>query len=112
MPVSKLLQQHTSLFNVTGKPVLDLACGSGRNGLHLLAQGIPVIFADKNSQALAGIAANQLNKLQVKPPQCWQVDFETSEQHRLKRVFKYLVYLYVLRKVVFNGNLSTSRNES
>lgn len=101
MPVSKLLQQHTSLFNVNGKPVLDLACGSGRNGLHLLAQGVPVIFADKNGQALAGIAANQLNKLQVTPPQCWQVDFETGEQQLVPDSYQaIIVFRYLHRPLI------------
>ena len=37
-------------------PVLDLACGGGRNGLHLIASGIPVVFADVNPEALARVS--------------------------------------------------------
>ena len=29
-------------------PVLDLACGCGRNGLYLARKGIPVVFADRD----------------------------------------------------------------
>jgi tellurite methyltransferase len=97
MPASTLLKQHISLFTKTGKPVLDLACGSGRNGLHLLAQDIPVIFADKNSQALAGIAANS----QVKRSQCWQVDFETGEQQLLPNSYQaIMVFRYLHRPLI------------
>ena len=37
-------------------PVLDLACGSGRNGLHLINNVIPVVFADVNREALASVS--------------------------------------------------------
>jgi len=51
---SQLLQDHlTSLTELDHSlPVLDLACGTGRNGLFLAAQGIPVVFADKSASAL------------------------------------------------------------
>ena len=46
----KLLVDHLDLL--TGSdcslPVLDLACGSGRNGLLLARQGVPVVFADRS----------------------------------------------------------------
>ncbi|MEH6571360.1 MAG: methyltransferase [Halioglobus sp.] len=38
-------------------PVLDLACGGGRNGLHLIASGIPVVFADVNPDALGRVSS-------------------------------------------------------
>jgi SAM-dependent methyltransferase len=37
-------------------PVLDLACGSGRNGIYLIKQGQPVVFADRRQAALDHIA--------------------------------------------------------
>lgn len=52
-------------------PILDLACGNGRNGLFLARQGLGVTFADKNQQALAQIKANQLPDLRI-----WPVDLE------------------------------------
>lgn len=36
-------------------PVLDLACGGGRNGLVLLREGMDVVFADRNADSLQGI---------------------------------------------------------
>ena len=63
----------------SARPVLDLACGTGRNGLTLLKQGIPVVFADIRPAALAEIQETlQLDEWQ----QCrhlasfWQCDFE------------------------------------
>jgi tellurite methyltransferase len=44
------LRQASSML-----PVLDLACGTGRNGLTLLKHGIPVVFADIRPEALAEI---------------------------------------------------------
>ncbi|MCF6239196.1 MAG: SAM-dependent methyltransferase, partial [Candidatus Marinimicrobia bacterium] len=40
------------------QPVLDLACGDGRNGLVLAESGVDVVFADKSESALAGIDAH------------------------------------------------------
>ncbi len=60
-------------------PILDLACGSGRNGLHLLENRIPVVFADIRPNALAGI---QLRLDKILPDRdeplasVWEVDFE------------------------------------
>ncbi|SHO22542.1 Putative tellurite resistance protein [Moritella viscosa] len=76
MAVSALLQQYSTLFQPSGKPVLDLACGAGRNGLYLHQQQIPTIFADQNQTALTSIAAVP----GVSTEQCWQIDFEHGEQ--------------------------------
>ncbi|MFT5881345.1 MAG: tellurite methyltransferase [Moritella sp.] len=101
MPASTLLKQHMSLFTKIGKPVLDLACGSGRNGLHLQEQGFPVIFADKNSQALAGITADSQTREQIKPTQCWQVDFESGEQQLLPNSYQaIMVFRYLHRPLL------------
>lgn len=76
MSASTLLQQYSSLFQPSGKPVLDLACGTGRNGLHLHQQQIPTIFADQNQTALISIANNP----GISAEQCWHVDFEDGAQ--------------------------------
>lgn len=58
-------------------PILDLACGQGRNGLFLAARGLPVIFADhslENLQAVQRVASAQGNKVQL-----WQVDLEPTD---------------------------------
>jgi SAM-dependent methyltransferases len=33
-------------------PILDMACGTGRNGLHLAGEGLFVVFMDSSQQAL------------------------------------------------------------
>jgi tellurite methyltransferase len=71
--------------------VLDLACGFGRNGQYLAEQGLPVVFADKSSDAL--------NTINLKPDahsKRWQVDFEipgsplSGKQFAAIMVFRYL----------------------
>ncbi len=52
MSHSALLSEFVSFFYKQGKPILDLACGNGRNGLFLHQQGFPVQFADKNCEAI------------------------------------------------------------
>ena len=81
-------------------PVLDLACGGGRNGLHLIANRIPVTFADRSSQALQQVKdalaeSNFGGKRQL--ADFWQVDFEQENIPVLVRnrfsavlVFRYL----------------------
>ncbi|QYJ78204.1 class I SAM-dependent methyltransferase [Shewanella acanthi] len=51
--VCSLITQ-VQLPNVSGLKVLDLACGSGRNGLWFLAQGAHVTFIDRDISALNG----------------------------------------------------------
>jgi SAM-dependent methyltransferase len=49
-----LLLEHADLFQnrpLPG-PVLDLACGEGRNGLFLASLGLPVILLDRSTQVL------------------------------------------------------------
>lgn len=73
----------------TACPVLDLACGLGRNGLFCVANNITTVFADRNSEALAtikqtlsernirsGEGAEGLNSL----ANTWLVDFEENLQ--------------------------------
>ena len=58
--------------------VLDLACGSGRNGLYLVENDIPMTFADVNGEALEQIKSSlkDENGHKQKLAQYWQVDFE------------------------------------
>lgn len=79
--------------------VLDLACGSGRNGLYLIENNIPVTFADVNSESLKNIeqSLNQLDAAKQKLAHCWEVDFEGPDTNPLKdksfsaiMVFRYL----------------------
>jgi hypothetical protein len=43
-------------------PILDLACGGGRNGLFCLAQQLPVTFADINQQTLTELKQKLVNE--------------------------------------------------
>jgi len=78
--------------------VLDLACGSGQNGLRLAEQGAQVVFADRNQSALddcrAGLASLPSRD---HPSSCWSVDFEavnsaplSGRQFSVILVFRYL----------------------
>lgn len=88
---SQLLVDHLALFDPlkgNGSPnkVLDLACGSGRNGLYLLKNNIPVVFADINPAVLDSIA-DSLNTT-TEQADFWLVDFERetkqTSRHSLK----------------------------
>lgn len=79
--------------------VLDLACGSGQNGLFLLEQCVPVIFADRSAAALdncrAGVA--RLSQALQSNASYWQIDFEQQAHNPLAAghyaailVFRYL----------------------
>jgi len=69
-------------------PVLDLACGNGRNGLYLIENNINVTFADVNSESLEQV--NQSVKKLATDKQTlaniWHVDFELSNAVSLDTV--------------------------
>ena len=103
MQHSPLLDEYLSLLQRTTAdkqvPILDLACGSGRNGLYLIENNIPVTFADVNGVALEQIQASlsTLSKESQKLVQYWQVDFEQADSRPLSAhsfsgvmVFRYL----------------------
>ena len=52
---ASLLRQYAHLFmqEPPPGPVLDLACGSGRNGIYLATLGVPVVLCDISEAALA-----------------------------------------------------------
>ncbi len=78
-----LYKSHEALLGYLGSatklayPVLDLACGTGRNGLSLARRKIPVLFADRSSNALEGIR-QQLSDYSL-PGHIWQVDLEQAD---------------------------------
>jgi tellurite methyltransferase len=75
-------------------PILDLACGTGENGLFLAGLGLPVILADRSSEALA--VARTSAEEQGLEVRFWQVDLEDGtnplqeEYYRAILVFHYL----------------------
>lgn len=55
MEPAALLREYGGLFvkEPPPGPVLDLACGSGRNGIYLATLGVPVILCDISEEALS-----------------------------------------------------------
>lgn len=80
-------------------PVLDLACGSGRNGLYLIENDIYVDFADVNGESLEQVKSSLSceDKTKQSLANFWQVDFEQVNTTPLQgkhfsacMVFRYL----------------------
>jgi len=94
-----LLQDHLELFSGLDRllPILDLACGTGRNGLLLAERGHEVVFADKSATALESID-ERLRKSGL-PGRTWQVDLEQPGVNPFGK-YKYsaiLVFRYLHR---------------
>ena len=94
---AKLVEEFLPLIKQTAgaNKVLDLACGSGRNGLFLCKHHIPVIFADNNPAALQKVVAAEAFDADI--AETWLVDFEQENTKPLKcnkfdvvMVFNYL----------------------
>ena len=81
--VSQLLLDHLDLITepAPSLPVLDLACGTGRNGLLLAKHGVPVVFADRSCAAL-DVVREALSENTL-PGQTWQVDLEQTTSNPL-----------------------------
>ncbi len=102
MEASKLLSQYMQEIAIACDlaPALDLACGTGRNGLSLLARDVSVVFADRDSQRLEQLnqyLAAQTCSRQRDLSRLWQVDLEIPDTHPLAAetfgaimVFRYL----------------------
>ena len=96
MQASHLVKQTLPTILESGftEQTLDLACGSGRNGLYLVTQGQRVTFADRQQDALDHVSKRlQANRL----ARYWCVDFEDADSDPLKGlsfsvilVFRYL----------------------
>ncbi len=76
MPAASLLLKHLDLLTKLDRslPVLDLACGEGRNGVMLAQHGIPVVFADRSVSALKTV--EQCLARDGLPGRTWQIDLE------------------------------------
>lgn len=79
-----LLLENLSLFNSPNRPldILDLACGSGRNGLVLAEMGHAVTFADRDEEKLAAIARSE--RFDSGHCRTWLVDLEIANSEPLK----------------------------
>lgn len=99
---SPLLSQYLSEFKKLPcqRPILDLACGSGRNGLYCLEHNLPVTFTDIKKQVLADIQQvikSEQYKLVASQASFRQVDFEqegtqplVENSYSAVMVFRYL----------------------
>lgn len=103
MKHSALLEKHQHAIQALQAdeqtPVLDLACGHGRNGLYLIENDINVTFADINCECLKDIelSLSQYGETKQKLANCWNIDFEKAKTTPLKgkcfsaiMVFRYL----------------------
>jgi tellurite methyltransferase len=113
MPPNPLLKTFTPLLQAEdlAGPVLDLAGGEGDNGLFLAGLGIPVILADRSSEALARAKKKAAGK--GLPIRFWEIDLETGENplgeeaYRGILVFRYLhrPLMPCLKKAIRRGGI-------
>ena len=92
-----LLREYEEFFSrqALPGPILDLACGDGRNGIFLAKKGLPVILCDASAEALD--SARKRAEENGVAPVLWQVDLEKEGENPLPEdayggmlVFRYL----------------------
>ncbi len=97
--LDKYLSKLQKLNDIHQDPILDLACGSGRNGLYLVDNHLCVTFADVKAEVLAQVKQSLSDFDTTKQPlaNCWHVDFEQAQTAPLQgksfaavMVFRYL----------------------
>jgi len=80
--------------------VLDLACGSGRNGLLLVSQGLPVTFADRDRDQLAALKEDA--RFTSALCRLWTVDLEQDEMTPLaEKTFDAILVFNYLHRPLF-----------
>jgi SAM-dependent methyltransferase len=88
-------------------PVLDLACGSGRNGLQLIENKLPVIFADISAEALLQVErslADEPYRINESLATLWSVDFEQPLNSPLQgRMFGAIIAYHYLHRPLFES---------
>ena len=104
--------EHLLTGRILGGPVLDLACGDGRNGLRLASQGLPVVLADRSRKAVD--AARRSAEERGIEATFWEVDLEAGGANPLVEdhygailVFRYLhrPLMPCIRKALRNGGV-------
>ena len=101
MAVDPLLVRFSSLLEDEGLegPVLDLACGTGENGLFLAGLNLPVILADRSPEALA-VARRSAEDRRLKA-EFWEVDLETGRNPLQEEYYRaILVFHYLYRPLI------------
>jgi SAM-dependent methyltransferase len=86
-------------------PMLDLACGAGRNGLYLIANRVPVVFADADTTALAQVRSalsDPVYKNTRALADFWPVDFERGQASPMgqRRFGGIIVFRYLYRPLI------------
>ncbi len=78
-----LLVENLGLITEFSAPVrvLDLACGTGRNGLYLAERNVPVTFVDNNQNCLDGV--EQALRTSGWPGKTCLIDLENAENDPL-----------------------------
>jgi SAM-dependent methyltransferase len=104
-----LLQRYSNQLELAARlgPILDLACGTGRNGLQLIENKLPVIFADISAEALLQVERS----LEEEPYRknaplatLWPVDFEQPGNSPLDgRMFGAIVAYHYLYRPLFES---------
>jgi SAM-dependent methyltransferase len=97
-----LLTDNLQLFEAlpVTHGVLDLACGSGRNGLLLASRGLPVTFADRDRDQLAAVSAD--HRFSTALCQLWSVDLEQDETLPLAgKTFDAILVFNYLHRALF-----------
>jgi len=104
---SLLLQQHLNVIKELKStlPILDLACGSGRNGLFCLEQKLGVTFADIQPKLFDEIKQtiyNDTERFISSSASFWQVDFEQENTKPLREnsYIVVMVFLYLHRPLI------------
>ncbi|WP_029898808.1 methyltransferase domain-containing protein [Desulfohalovibrio reitneri] len=72
-----LVRRFAPLFEGADAPVLDVAAGEGRNGLHLARLGVKVVCCDVSADALAH--AESAAREEGLPLTTWRVDLESGK---------------------------------
>jgi len=101
LTASRLLKtyKHLLLEKDPPGPVLDLACGEGRNGLFLAKCGLRVIFCDRSKASLDEVKESASRAgLEV---ETWQTDLETETKVLPENGFgAILVFRYLHRPLI------------
>ena len=86
-------------------PVLDLACGEGRNGLVLAQRAIEVVFADRSASALEVVKQRLVEH--GLPGRVWQVDLEQPDTDPLSgQCFAAIICFRYLHRPLFPALLN------
>ena len=114
MKPAQLLVDHINLFleKTLAGPVLDLACGEGRNGIFLAQRGLKIVCCDispRNLREAKNLAERNGASIEV-----WQADLEKEGNNPLPKdtygailVFRYLhrPLIPCIKKALRNGGL-------